>query len=478
MNILLALLVLGIVIFVHEFGHFIVAKANGVTVVEFSIGFGPKLIHFKKGETEYCLKLIPFGGACTMLGDDLLMDNENALEDKEDDTARVEEENRNIREGKVNKKDNVDRKEKSAAEVLAKKLQDGYDSSKSFANKSVWSRIAIIAAGPIFNFLLAFVFAIVIIGSVGVDPCVVDIVEEGSPAAVAGLKTGDEIIKINGNSMSFAREYTFHMYYHADEDMNITFKRDGVKQTVTVVPELRHTQNYQIGIMITSDNVVSQVLDDKPAQKAGLKSGDRIMSVDGRKLSEEVAIGDVLSDTKTNEVTFVIKRGDEELSVNIAPQLVEADVYYSGFDCYGYRQKVSPAATVGYAVKEVGYWIETVVKSVGMMFTGEVSVNDLSGPVGVVDAVNDVVEQSKPDGTWYVVLNLINFMVMISANLGVMNLLPLPALDGGRLVFMFIEVVRGKPVKKEHEGMVHFIGIVLLMILMVYVLIKDIIGLF
>lgn len=470
MNILLALLVLGIVIFIHEFGHFIVAKANGVTVVEFSIGFGPKIIHFKKGETEYCLKLIPFGGACTMLGDDFMLDNYNELEDDD-------EEDKNDK-SSADEVTNDTESKKSSSDILKEKLKDGYDASKSFANKSVWSRIAIIAAGPIFNFILAFVFAIVIIGSVGVDPCIINVVEEGSPAAQAGLQAGDKIIKINRNNISFSREFTFHMYYYADKDMNITYERDGQKYETKVTPIPKHTENYRVGIMISADNSVAEVLDDTPAETAGLKAGDIILAVDGRTLSEKVAIGDVLAETKTKEVNVLVKRGEEEITLKMSPELVEEDGYYSGFDCYGYREKVSPSATVGYAFKEVLYWIETVVKSVGMMFTGQVGINDLSGPVGVVDAVNTVVEQSKPDGAWYVTLNLINFMIMISANLGVMNLLPLPALDGGRLVFMLIELVRGKPVKKEHEGMVHFVGIILLMILMVYVLIKDIIGLF
>ena len=112
------------------------------------------------------------------------------------------------------------------------------------------------------------------------------------------------------------------------------------------------------------------------------------------------------------------------------------------------------------------------------MFTGKLGINDLSGPVGVVDSVNTVVEQSKPDGAWHVCLSIFQYIVMLSANLGVMNLLPLPALDGGRLLFMFIEVVRGKPVKKEREGMVHFVGMVLLMLLMVYIMFKDIVNLF
>lgn len=477
MNIILALLVLGVVIFIHEFGHFIVAKANGVTVVEFYIGFGPKIIHFRKGETEYSLRLIPFGGACVMLGDDLLA--EDSKDRLGDDAEDVEDETEDSL-GTLNDKSirGDDSHRESAAETLKKKLQDGFDESKSFANKNVWSRIAIIAAGPFFNFLLAFVLAIVIIVAVGVDPCKVDIVEAESPAATAGLKVGDEIVKINNNSISFAKEYSFHMYYHADETMKITYIRDGNKYTTTVEPVLKHYEDYMVGITISRNSLINSVTEGGPADKAGLKAGDIVTHVAGVELSEERLFGDILDETKGKQVELKVLRDGENITLSVTPELVESDGYYTGFDCYGYREKVSAGSTVIYAVKEVAYWIETVVKSVGMMFTGQVGIDDLSGPVGVVDAVNTVVEQSKPDGAYYVMLNLFNFMVMISANLGVMNLLPLPALDGGRLVFMFIEVLRGKPVKKEHEGMVHFVGVVLLMILMVYVLIKDIRGLF
>lgn len=112
------------------------------------------------------------------------------------------------------------------------------------------------------------------------------------------------------------------------------------------------------------------------------------------------------------------------------------------------------------------------------MFTGKVGINDLSGPVGTVSIMSDIVEESKADGAFYVFLNLLNLAGLISSNLGVMNLLPIPALDGGRLVFLVLEVLRGKPVKKEHEGIVHFVGMILLLILMVYIMFKDIRGLF
>ncbi|MDD3240880.1 MAG: site-2 protease family protein, partial [Lachnospira sp.] len=183
-NVLLAILVLSVVVLIHEFGHFIIAKANGVTVVEFSLGFGPRLLHFKKGETIYSIKLLPFGGSCMMLGEDFMEIDQGEGEDEE----------------------------KRALSDLEKNVIEAEKSEKSFANKPVWSRIAIIAAGPLFNFILAFVLAIVIIGSIGFDPCTVDKVDDNSPAAEAGLQIGDKITKINGERIHFEREYSFIQY--------------------------------------------------------------------------------------------------------------------------------------------------------------------------------------------------------------------------------------------------------------------------
>ena len=432
-NIIIAVLMIGFLVVAHEFGHFIVAKANGVAVIEFAVGFGPRIFHVKKGETDYALRLIPFGGACVMLGDAMMEMGDEASE---------------------------------------------YDESRALSAKSVWARIAIVGAGPFFNFIIAFIFAVIIIASVGIDPCTVDVVEKDSPAYEAGLEVGDLITKINNNNMAFSKEYSFYNYYRGDVTMNITYKRTGEKYTTTVTPVYRTSQVYRIGVVVSENVNITTVTKDSPADKAGLKVGDIIMSVDGQKLSESLKISDIISASQGKEVTMVVKRGDEEISLSVTPSITDVEEYYTGFDSYGYRVKQSPAATIGYAFKEVGYWIEVVVKSVGMMFTGKVSVNDLSGPVGVVDSVNTVVEQSKPDGVWMVCLNLFNYIVMLSANLGVMNLLPLPALDGGKLLFLIIEALRGKPVKPEHEGMVHFVGMVLLMMLMVYVMFKDITRLF
>ena len=432
-NAIIAILIIGFLVVAHEFGHFIVAKANGVAVVEFAIGFGPRIFHIKKGETDYALRLIPFGGACVMLGDTMMDSGDTDIE---------------------------------------------YDESRLLSSKSVWSRIAIVIAGPVFNFILAFIFAVIIIASVGTDPCTVDVVDEGSPAYNAGLQVGDEIVKINNNKIAFSREYSFYQYYHSKDTMNITYIRNGEKYTTQVVPEYRDYDVYRIGIMVSGNVNISEVSDNSPAKAAGIRSGDIILSVDGQKLENGIIISDIIGASQGKPVDMVLNRDGKEINVTVTPAVTNVKEYYTGFDSYGYRVKKDPASTIVCAFKEVGYWIEVVVKSVGMMFTGQVGINDLSGPVGVVDSVNTVVEQAKPEGAWMVTLNLFNFIVMLSANLGVMNLLPLPALDGGKLIFLIIEALRCKPVKPAHEGMVHFVGMVLLMMLMVYVMFKDIVNLF
>ena len=164
--------------------------------------------------------------------------------------------------------------------------------------------------------------------------------------------------------------------------------------------------------------------------------------------------------------------------LNVTPDSVENEYYYTGFASYGARQKVSPISVIGYAFKEVGYSVNTVVKSLGMMFTGQVGINDLSGPVGTVSAMSNIVEESKADGTFYVILNLLNLAGLISANLGVMNLLPIPALDGGRLVFLILEVLRGGPGGGGGGGGGRGGGMIFLFVLMIYVMFKDIRGLF
>ncbi len=345
MTIIYFVLIFGLVVVAHEFGHFLLAKANGIHVIEFAVGMGPKLLHFKKGETEYCLRLLPIGGACIFENEDELGGGEN----------RVYEEG-------------------------------------SFPAANVWARISTVVAGPLFNFILGFLLALIIVWFSGSDRPVINGLIEGYPAQEAGIEPGDVITHMNGERIYLAREIYINMYINKGKDMTLVYERDGVSYETTVTPKYSED--------------------------------------DGR--------------------------------------------YLIGFQGYGEYVDCKNANIFPYTYYEVRYCLTSTLKSLGMLISGNGSKDDVSGPIGVAQVIGDISEQAAPYGIAVVIINLLNIALLLSVNLGVMNLLPLPALDGGRLVFLLIEAVRGKPIPPDKEGMVHFAGFVALMILMVFVMYNDI----
>lgn len=346
-TIILFLVIFGIVVLSHEFGHFIIGKRNGIRVVEFSVGMGPSLFSFQKGDTKYSLKLLPLGGACIFDGED-----------------------------------GVAAKEEGADE-------------HSFLSANVWSRIATVFAGPFFNFLLAFVFSLIIVAFNGSDRPVIQRVIDNSAAKEAGIMEGDEILRINGERTRIYREVSLISALNKGGSMNIELKR--------------------------GDTVFNVILTPKYSQE------------DGR--------------------------------------------YYIGLGA-GEFVKCGPLEVFEYSIYEVRYWVKATYKSLLIMLQGQAKKEDISGPIGIAHFVGETYQEVKPYGTSSVIFTMMNIVILLSVNLGILNLLPLPALDGGRLVFMFLEVVRGKPISPEKEGMVHFAGLVVLMILMVLVMYNDIVKIF
>ena len=342
MGIILAILVFGIIVFIHELGHFLLAKANKIRVDEFSLGMGPRLVSFVKGETRYSLKLLPLGGSCMMGEDDV------------DD------------------------------------MSEG-----SFNSKSVWARMSVVVAGAAFNFLLALIFSMIVIGYTGYDEPVISGVVEGFPAEEAGLQEGDRIVRMNNKKINIWREITYYNMFHPGETVDLVYERDGEKHEVTITPKKDEDGNYLIGIT-------------SPAQ----------------------------------------------------------------------YEKANLLTATQYGVYEVKFWICTTLESLKMLVTGDVGVDQLSGPVGIVSVVDETYQQSKSYGVMVVIMQMLNIGILLSANLGVMNLLPLPALDGGRLVFMIVEAIRGKRVPPDKEGWVHGIGMILLLALMAFVMFNDVKKLF
>lgn len=346
MNSVLAVLILGGIILFHELGHFIFAKLSGIEVTEFSLGMGPRLLSLKKGETRYSLKLLPFGGSCAMLGED---------EDAEGDRA--------------------------------------------FNNKPVLNRIAVVAGGPLFNFLLAFLLSLVIVGCAGgfYEPVVVG-VEKGYPAEQAGILPGDVITKVDRRSVHSYRDLTPYLTAHPHQDVTITWKH-------------------------TDENGKTE------------KRSAKITPV------------------------YIDRTGQSMIGVRFDATL---------------QRITTPVQLVVQSVYEVEHWIGYVFDSIHLMFVGKVTADDISGPVGIVTTIDHTVEQAASAGKTVVAVVLMNFAVLLSANLGVMNLLPLPALDGGRLVFLIIEAIRRKPIDREKEGTIHAAGMIVLLVLMVFILFNDV----
>lgn len=341
MSYILALIIFSAIVIFHELGHFLLAKWNGIEVIEFSLGMGPRLLSHVWGDTRYSLKLLPIGGSCQMVGEEEASDSEGA-----------------------------------------------------FGNKSVWARIAVVAAGPVFNFILAWVLAVIIVGSVGYDNTMVDIIPD-SAAAEAGMEDGDQIISINGSRTWLYREVSLYSSLHQGQTATVVFERNGEKQTVVLTPKQSDTGAYLYGFSRTVQ-----------------------------------------------------------------------------------REKGGVLETVGYSCAEIRYWLKATVESLKMLIGGQVGLEEMSGPVGIVSTIGDTYKESRVDGWYYVTMNMIMIAILLSVNLGVMNLLPIPALDGGRLVFLILEAIRGKAIPQEKESMVHFTGFVLLMGLMAVILFSDLHKLF
>lgn len=423
LNILVAIIIFSVIVVFHELGHFLLAKKNGIEVTEFSLGMGPRLLSTVKGNTRYSLKLFPIGGSCMMVG-----------EDGEE------------------------------------------DGPGSFGHVSVWGRISVVAAGPIFNFILAFVFALVITSVMGYDPPKVLSVEENSPAEEAGLQVGDIITSFQGKPISIGRDISLYesLYGMQQDQIKMTVKRDGKKIDLNF--KAASEKKYMLGFSYVPDGEpeITEVFVDGAMMKAGVLAGDVITAVDGTKVSTGEELQTYLGEHPLGEnaVTITVSRDGKEKEFTVQPT-VRTQVS-TGFVYNLYREKTNFFGVLKYSAVEVRYWISSTIDSLGLLIKGTFRVNDLSGPVGIVDAIGSSVEEAKSEGTVVMWMQMFYWAILLSANLGVMNLLPLPALDGGRLVFLLIEAVTKKKVNPNIEGMIHFAGFVLLMALMVFVFMNDI----
>ena len=347
----------------------------------------------------------------------------------------------------------------------------------SFNGASVWSRISIVAAGPIFNFILAFFLALIIVASIGYVPAEVLSVTEGSPAEEAGMQEGDLITEFDGYKIDIGTDLNTYLAMNElreGQQVELTYERDGKEYNVSYMPEIY--SRYLLGFTRadTTSMKVGAVTAGMSMEEEGMKAGDVITAINGVPVKDYAEYEEYLETHPLGEESVVLtyEREGRSYEATITPALYEEPMLGFGYNvgCV----KTSGWNIIKYSAIEVKYWIRTTVMSLGKLITGQFGIQDLSGPVGVVDAIGDTYEQSKTAGTLMVWMNMLNMAILLSANLGVMNLLPLPALDGGRLVFMILEVIFRRPVNRKVEGMVHFAGFMLLMLLMVVVMYNDI----
>lgn len=473
MKIIIAILIFGIIVLIHEFGHFILAKVNGITVVDFSIGMGPRLCGFHAFGTQFSVRLLPIGGACMMLGED------PSLTEEVDESKRAEITRRANSVGNTEEQNSDETREKSGNKIVVKSELDEH----SFFAKGVWQRIAVLFAGPGFNFILAFILSLFVIGLAGFDPSDVTGVAENGPAAVAGLKSGDEIIKINRTRVMIGREVDSYFDYHkvTEEPIALVVKRNGEKLKLQVTPQ--KYDKYMLGFTYSgTDSQTAQILElvtDYPMQQAGLQVNDIIVGIDDTEIRNSGDLKEYFVKHPLSETTLRLKyqRNGEESEVLVAPKFSHSG-YTLGFDYNLARKKTSVLGTIRYSAREVYYWITETARSLGKLITGKLKSDEIGSVVAVVDAVGQTYEASIQYGIMDTVLNMLYITILLSANIGVMNLLPIPGLDGGKLLFCAIEVVRGKPVDREKEGIVTFVGMVLLMLLMVFLIFNDIRNLF
>lgn len=382
MRILGALLALNVLVMIHEFGHFIVAKLMHVKVNEFAIGMGPKLLKWGKGETVYTIRALPIGGFCAMEGEDEGAPTPSALGG------------------------NSDRESADDARLP--------DDSRSFAKKKVWQRVLIVLAGAVMNLLLGFVLLLVYNGLLQephpkydkvlfATTTVSSLAEDSSPYQT-GLRSGDTIVEVNGRRILMYTDLSMEMQNDADGVMQMVVRRD----------------------------------------------------VDGK-----------TQNVKLDAVTFTIAQDAES-----GQRYIQRDFYVLGVERTFWN-------TITYSAKQEVSVATMVLRTLIDLVRGNYGINDLSGPVGTVDVLADVVGETvsgeNPLIAWQ---NLVFIMVVITINLGVFNLLPLPALDGGRLIFLIWEGITRRPVPQKYEAIVHFIGILLLLLLMVIVTYSDVKKLF
>ncbi len=422
--------VLGVLVFIHELGHFLLARWHGVRVITFSLGFGPKLLKVQRGDTEYCLSIIPLGGYVKMAGEN------------PDDTPT--------------------------------------GATDEFLTKSKWQRFQILIAGPVMNLMLAVVLlALVLMQGADVlayldQPATIGMVQAGSPAERAGLQPGDTIVKVGTADIRTWEHLDMAVAARPEREVELVVKRGGRDEHLTVRPDLtelrtRNDARFEVGTIGVLPDVspsIQSLVAGEPAEQAGFKAGDVIVAIDGHRMVFGSQVSEAISKNADVLIQITVRRDGAEQTIAVTP-VKQGDSGRIGIHIAEATRsfKPSPLEAIGLSVQRNVETAGQILRTLKELVTGEASPKQLMGPVGIAQLSGESAQAG-----W---IALFALMASISLNLGLLNLLPIPVLDGGHIFIMAIETIVRRDFSLAVKEKMLFAGFVLLMTLMVTVIYND-----
>lgn len=433
--------VLGVLVAFHEFGHFLMARWVGVRVLKFSLGFGPKLFGRQIGDTEYLVSAVPLGGYVKLFGE-------------EESDATTPEEQRH-----------------------------------SFTHQNLWSKVLIVFGGPGFNFLLAYlIFAVwLATGAPLFVPSFKDLTPDveamkpGSPAATAGLKVGDRVLRVNEKDISTRTELFDAVARSNGRPLTLDVRRETQVKTLVITPEATAVQSdgkevtvYTLGIEETAP-VITAVMHGSPAMEAGFKPGDRVVAIEGQAVHSWMQMTELVRDSPNKPLRVEVARDGRTVAMTVTPAPEKAviegktvEIGKIGVSGPGRSliRASNPLFAAWHGLEATWGWTELTVVGIYKMIAGEISSKNIGGPLTIASISGDAGAQGMS--------SVLFLIAILSINLGVLNLLPIPILDGGHLLFFLIEAVLRKPLGDRQRELAQQVGLLLLVCIMVFAFWNDI----
>jgi regulator of sigma E protease len=414
-----------VLVFVHELGHFLVARWHGVRVITFSLGFGPKIAKFERGGTEYCISIIPLGGYVKLAGETV-------------------EENRS-------------------------------GEPDEFLSKSKWVRFQVYIAGPIMNLLLAWIVLAGVLSQGATEPLyltsapVVGSVEDGSPAAGAGLRVGDRIVSVDGRNVDTWNALSIEVVTKAGRELAMVVERDGGQVNLRMTPTA--VTRYEIGDIGIGPVMRPQVVGvnpGSPAERGGLRDGDVILAVGGERQLAEDKVRERIRANGPVPLAVLVERAGSPVELSVVPEGEPGGSLIGVFLSPGETRRINPTVLEAFRMSAEQNWESTklVGRTVQGLITTETPVRQLMGPVAIAEMSGMAAERGWSD--------LFNLRAMISLQLGLLNLMPIPVLDGGHILILAVEGLARRDLSVKVKERVLTVGAVAIVLLMVTVLFNDV----